>query len=286
MFFGCTSSVSRAGKSFALSAAALLALSLPMHAQWVTAYYINTSINVSDIPWSKATHVVDLGMSPTSSSGTIGGIAGSDADAFTSAAHAAGVKALLCVRDADCSPALFGSAITSNLSGFVGNIVSFVNAHNYDGVDLDWEAGNFGGADGANYINFVAALRNALGSGKLITMSVYWNYALANVVQNSNARVNQFNVMCYDMDQWNSDVYYNLATTLAPGDTTHNSCATQAGNFAGYVPAAKIGLGIPFYGRVWNGCANSSCSDGLHSFEQTWSSQSNNAIAYHDLVAS
>lgn len=286
MYSGSILSVSRAWRYFTLSAAALLSMSFPIKAQWVTAYYINTSIYVNDIPWSKATHVVDLGVSPSSSSGNIAGIAGSDADAFTAAAHANGKKALLCVRDADGNIGLFGSAITNNLSGFVGNIVSFVNAHNYDGVDLDWEAGNFNGPDAANYTNFIAALRSALGSGKLITMAAYWNYGLANVVQNSSSRLNQVNVMCYDMDQWNSDVYYNLATTLAAGDTTHNSCATQAANFAGYIPAAKIGLGIPFYGRVWTGCADSACSDGLHNLLQTWSSQNNNPIAYRDLVAS
>lgn len=255
-------------------------------AQWVTAYYINTSIPVNQIPWSKATHVIDLGLSPTDSVGDLGGIAGSDADAFTSAAHAAGVKALVCVRDADGNIGLFGQAITSNLNGFVGNIVNFVNTHNYDGVDLDWEAGNFNGGDNVNYINLINALRSALGSSRTITMSIYWNYGLANVVQNTNSAVNQYNVMCYDMDQWNSDIYYNLATYLAPGDTVHNSCSLQAGNFTGYAPAAKIGLGIPFYGRVWNGCADSGCSDGLHSLGQTWASQTNNPISYASLVAS
>jgi chitinase len=272
-------------KFLALSAIAIGILSVPARAQWVTAYYINTSIPVSQVPWSKATHVVDMGMVPDGS-GNISGIAGSDADAFVSAAHAAGVKALMNIFDNGSNLSAFGSSITNNLSGFVGNISSFVNAHNYDGVDVDWEGGNFSGGDVQNYINFLNALRSALGPNKTISMSVYISGGLGTVVQTANSAINQVNTMCYDMDQFNSDIYYNMSLYLAAGDNTHNSCASIAGFFANYISKAKIGLGVPFYGRVWNGCANSSCSDGLHSLGQTWASESNNYITYASLVGS
>ncbi len=289
MFLGSIASKIREGRlfyNFILGTVAFAALGSTASAQWVTAYYINTAISVNDIPWSKATHVIDYAVNPADNSGNLTGIAGSDADAFTAAAHAAGKKALLCVRDADGATARFGLSITNNLSGFAGNIVNFVNTHNYDGVDFDWEAGNFNSGDNVNYTNLITAVRNLMGSGKLITMSVYWNFGLANVVQTSANNLNQVNIMCYDMDQWNSDIYYNLATTSAAGDTTHNSCALQASNFAGYIAKSKIGLGIPFYGRVWNGCADSGCTDGLHSLGQTWSSENNSPISYASLVAS
>src|SRR5581483_9153060 len=125
MFSRSTSSGLTARKtafhSVLFGALALGCMSFPANAQWVTAYYVNTSISVNDIPWSKATHVVDLGMSPADTSGTLTGILGSDADAFTSAAHAAGKKALLCVRDRDGNISLFGQVLSSNLNGFVGN---------------------------------------------------------------------------------------------------------------------------------------------------------------------
>ena len=270
-----------------LMTAAFVLSGFQASAQWVTAYYINTTMFMNDLPWSKATHIVDLGLYPTDNFGDITGIAASDADAFTSAAHANGVKALLCVRDANGNLGAFGASISNNLNGFVANIVNFVNAHNYDGVDLDWEAGNYiSGGDDVRYTNLITALRTAMGSSKIITMSVYWNVGMARVVQNSNANVNQINLMCYDMDQWNTDIYFNSATNLAAGDTTHASCATHAALFATVAPRSKIGLGLPFYGRVWSGCANSSCSDGLHSLLQGWSSQSNTAITYAALVGS
>lgn len=258
------------------SIAIFFLLSLPLGVsadsqQWVTGYYIDSTISVSDIPWSKLTHAIDAFMWPADLTGNLTGIPDSNADAFTSAAHSAGVRALIGIRDNSSNLGLFSGVISNNLDAFVSTIVNFVSTHNYDGVDLDWEAGNFRGvADQNNYTNLISALRSALGTDKLITMSAYWLPGFGKIVQNSVSNLDQLNVMCYDMDQWNSDLYFNSATYGALGDLTHTNCASQTGNFAAYVPAQKIGVGIPFYGRVWSGCVDVLCSDGLHDPLQTW----------------
>ncbi|MBZ5600831.1 MAG: glycoside hydrolase family 18 protein [Acidobacteriia bacterium] len=245
-------------------------------------------MSLNDIPWSKVTHVIHFAINPSDPAGGITTVDPASADAFTAAAHQAGVKALLCVRDNNSIISLFSTVLRNNLNGFANNVASFVQAHNYDGVDLNWEAGNYNGLiDQNNYINLIMELRNLLGPTKIMTISVYWQYGLASVVQRTVSNLDQVNVMCYDMDQYNSDLYFNTATYSASGDTTHNSCATQAGNFSGYVPASKIGLGIPFYARMWTGCADIFCNDGLHDPLQVWfANPTQKTMHYNKLVAS
>ncbi len=166
------------------------------------------------------------------------------------------------------------------------NLVNFVNTHNYDGVDLDWEAGDFNNFIDQNaYINLIMALRDRLGTAKTISMSVYWQIGLVTVAQRNVANLDQVNVLCYDMDQFNSDTYFNSATYSAPGDSSHNSCAVMTSNVGSSIPAAKIGVGIPFYGRIWTGCVDFLCSDGLHDPLQVWwGTPTQHSLHYNDMV--
>jgi len=251
---------------------ASLPLSVSAGAQpWITAYYMDGSMSLSDIPWTKVTHVVHFAVNPSDPAGGITTVDPASADAFTAAAHQAGVKALLCVRDNNSIISLFSTVLRNNPTAFANNVVSFVLAHGYDGVDLNWEAGNYNQPiDQNNYINLIMNLRTLLGPDKIMTISVYWQYGLATVVQRAAANLDQVNVMCYDMDQHNADTYFNSSTYSAPGDTTHMSCAGITSNYSAYVPASKIGIGIPFYGRIWSGCSDFYCNDGLHELGQTW----------------
>ncbi len=255
---------------------------------WITGYYVDTTLNMTDIPWSKMTHVIHFKTYPTGSSGNIAGIPGGNADEFTATAHVAGVKAILSVADNNSNPSAFSAALANNFNNFVHNVVHFVEAHHYDGVDLDWETSSYGAGttDGANYIRFIKALRAAL-PGKVISIAVYWNNGLENVTGSAHSELSQVNIMCYDMDQWLSHTYHNDALYRPAGDTTNTSCQAEAAQFARHVPAAKIGLGIPLYGRIWSGCSNSSCSDGLHQPMQKWSgTPSQTTIYYKDLLNS
>lgn len=245
---------------------------------WITGYYVDTTLPMSDIPWSKMTHAVHFKIKPSDGSGNLTGIPGENADAFTAAAHAAGVKALVCLGDNEGNVSTMTTSMSNHLYDYVNNVVNFVNAHGYDGVDVDWETGSFGkDPDKTNYINFLNALKNALGPGRILTVAGFWNSGLESVFQAAAGSLSQVNIMCYDMDQWNPKLYYNDATYRAPGDTENDSCAAQAAQFASYIPAAKIGLGIPFYGRMWSGA---------NQLMQPKSGASQSFMPYKDLVAS
>src|SRR5579872_6534899 len=135
--------------SMSHSLAFFFLLSLPLGVSadaqpWITGYYIDGSMSLSDVPWTKDTHVIHFAIDPADANGTLEGISPANADAFTTAAHNAGVQALFCLRDNNSNLGLFSTVVSNNLSGFVSNVVNFVNAHNYDGVDLNWEAADFG----------------------------------------------------------------------------------------------------------------------------------------------
>ncbi len=66
-------------------------------------------MSLDAIPWSKLTHVIHQAVSPMDTIGGIGGISDADADAFTAAAHGAGVRALLCLRDNTSNLTLFST---------------------------------------------------------------------------------------------------------------------------------------------------------------------------------
>jgi chitinase len=82
---------------------------------------------------------------------------------------------------------IFRQAVTSaNRDTFASNIVSFMNAYQLDGIDLDWEypaENDIPGipsstkADVGNFVAFMSSLRNKMPDGKTISFTApasYW----------------------------------------------------------------------------------------------------------------
>ncbi|WP_163410354.1 glycosyl hydrolase family 18 protein [Flavobacterium ajazii] len=128
-----------------------------------------------------------------------------------------------------------------NRPDFIKKIVSFVEVHKLDGVDVDleWDAVTTG------YSGFVIELKNAIKSkNKLITAALPNNTRFANI---SNEALNAFdfiNIMAYDMTgPWAPE---------KPGQHSSFDDAKLGIDFWNKlqnVPKDKLTLGVPFYGH-------------------------------------
>ncbi|KAM7221628.1 hypothetical protein V8F06_003019 [Rhypophila decipiens] len=166
-----------------------------------------------------------------------------------------------------------------NRLAFATNIVNFVNKHNLDGVDFDWEypgADDIKGADpgteedGKNYLEFMKMVKRRLPAGKTVSFAApasYWylrHFPIAEI-----AKVADYIVyMTYDLHgQWDTENQYaaegcelgNCLRSHINKTETENSLAmvTKAG-----VPSYKVFVGISSYGRSFK-MAQGGC-DGPH----------------------
>jgi chitinase len=141
----------------------------------------------------------------------------------------------------------------------------------FDGIDIDWEYPVDGGMipgrpeDTKNLNAMAAELRRELDAvrpGLLLTAAIpatpedYKHYDLKTL----SRYVNNLSIMAYDL-HWNSEKITNLHSALwhdpadpskPPMDSHYGARAVEDFLRAG-VPARKVILGVPFYGKGWSG---------------------------------
>jgi chitinase len=165
---------------------------------------------------------------------------------------------------------------------FVASCVEFVQKYGFDGVDIDWEYPVSGGLDGTkhrpedkqNYTLLMQEFRRQFDAleattGKHYLLSIaapagpanYSNMELAALAQS----VDWINLMTYDFHggwdaatNFNSPLYASAADPTADPTvrTQFNTDSAVDGYLAAGVPADKIVIGVPFYGRGWSGVAD------------------------------
>jgi chitinase len=141
----------------------------------------------------------------------------------------------------------------------------------FDGIDIDWEYPVEGGVtpgrpeDTANFTAMAVEFRRQLDAvrpGLLLTAALpapaelYKNFELRKIA----ASMDFLSIMAYDL-HWDSEPMTFLHSPLFhdPADPSRQPFDTRNGDFAvrGFlaagVPAAKIILGVPFYGKGWTG---------------------------------
>lgn len=157
---------------------------------------------------------------------------------------------------------------------FANSATALLLKHHLDGVDIDWEypdqigAGNiYRPADKQNFTLFLKAIRdqldeqgkkdNRIGSNHyLLTAATGGDTAFVNHTELGKAQryLDYVNIMTYDLYHGNDKVtgHHSPLYQSAKGDHSRNSTADAVdGHIRAGVPASKIVLGLPFYGRGW-----------------------------------
>ncbi len=157
---------------------------------------------------------------------------------------------------------------------FARSVVEFLRRNDLDGFDLDWEYPGLPGngnphrpADRGNFTALLAELRRALdadGSARgrhlLLTIAAATSseYLAHTDMAAAQASLDLVNLMAYDFvlpeagDR--AGHHANLRAPAGDPDASSGEKAVKAFLAAG-VPARKLVLGVPFYGRAWAGVA-------------------------------
>jgi chitinase len=164
------------------------------------------------------------------------------------------------------------AATAASRQHFAKSCIDFAQKFGFDGIDIDWEYPVGGGLAGnanrpedkENYVALLAEFRsqfNALGDGKhhLLTIAAPAGPAIMDHLDMKGmaAYLDWFNVMTYDFHGgWEAKTGHNAPLYAPAGDKSKFDVDSAVlGYMAGGVPAAKIVMGVPFYGRGWSGVA-------------------------------
>lgn len=202
----------------------------------VVGYLPTWAGDVSQIQFSKLTHINYAFLIPTSSGGYQPIENPSKLSSMVSAAHAAGVKALISVGGGGGGGGFAGIvASAANRTAFVNSMISFTNQYNLDGVDIDWEYPSVG-TQANNFLLLMQQLSNAMHTnGKLLTAAVIGDGG--DYVVNGVFNVTDFLIiMAYDDNNFQH-------STWEVGARCMNYWLNRG------LPASKAILGVPFYGH-------------------------------------
>ncbi|HEV2481887.1 MAG TPA: glycosyl hydrolase family 18 protein [Puia sp.] len=203
----------------------------------VVGYLPSWSGSVGSISFSQLTHINYAFLIPNSDGSLQTIDNASKLSSMVSAAHAAGVKALISVGGGGGGGGFAGIVANStNRANFVNNMIAFCNQYGLDGVDIDWEYPS-PGTQAGNFLTMMTQLSSALhNSGRVLSVAVigeddndYIQSGMFNVVD-------MVMIMAYDDNNYLHSTYelgtQCLAYWLGRG-----------------CPASEAILGVPFYGH-------------------------------------
>ena len=233
-------------------------------AVWQASWYPMDRIRYADmthialsfvLPRAPATPTTSSPYAALDTNNAIGNLGATGMSAFTAAAHAGGVKALMSLGGGGAGQGFADGASSTNRAALVSDVLAACKKWNFDGVDVDWEDSiNF-----SDFKSFVHDLRAAAPAGFLITVpigSVNDNLGIdqesKDLWSTSYGEVDQLNVMTYvgsgNYPGW--VVWYFSPLFGAASDHPFDVSSTMDAWHALGIPKSKLGLGIGFYGRT------------------------------------
>lgn len=245
--------------SFALANAnPILAGYYPDWGKWETPEY-----PVDKVPYSKFTHVFWSFISPNADGSLRGDAADdpSELDEMVKLAHTAGTKVILSLGGAGlCENFATVAGNDALRTKFVTNLVEYAQAHNLDGLDMDWEYSEVPvpEADTIAYNKLLRDLRAALPKEKSLSAALpcspyYGKYFTVSVLVET---LDWLGFMTYDITgDWDDKARFD--SPLYPNtksDYTTWSWKETAEHWGKLgVPASKMVFGVPFFGFQFEG---------------------------------
>jgi chitinase len=178
--------------------------------------------------------------------------------ALNTAAHAAGVKMILSLGGwGNCAGFPGMSATAANRTRFVGQLVDFCKANAYDGVDIDWEfvENDQQKADFTLLIEALAAAFRAQTPALVLTMAAPSNNFYGRWIDFERLAddFDYIGFMTYDYHgAWSDHSGHNAPLYASGGDACGSIDQTFLYARSRQVPAAKILVGVPFFGRSFD----------------------------------
>lgn len=196
---------------------------------------------------------------------------------FVPAVHAGGAKAMLGLAENEGSTNFSRMAASATAQqAFVTNVMNLVNQYGYDGLDIDWEF-PASSADRTNLTSLVATLRAALGPGRVLSIAApTGNWAGQYYdIPSLMPYLDWVGAMTYD--------YAGIGWTTTADNNAPLYTASSAGSvndtmsyYLGRgVPKSKLLIGLPFYGRQY---------DGASALYQTLTNQQGGALSYASIA--
>lgn len=166
----------------------------------------------------------------------------------------------------------FSDAVLTDSSRqvFANSIVHFIQRFQLDGIDLDWEYPNQPGAGNIHRPedkqNFTAALKvireklDSLGAGQkhyflTIATAASQRYLDNTEMDQAQKYLDFINIMTYDFrGSWDPHTGHHaslLPSALDTGKFARGSAVAVEEHLRAGIPAEKLVMGVPFYGRWW-----------------------------------
>jgi GH18 family chitinase len=213
----------------------------------------NPALPVSEIEWQGLTHLVHYG-AVVNADGSLDLSTeeiSSKAPALISAGHAAGVKVLLALIQASWTDrtSTFEQAATQHRRSLLRHIADVVERYGYDGVSVDSEPVS------AVAVKLLAPdLRAALDGKILIAVASVDQAKIFSPLQDSFDRIS---IMTYDLTGAGNSYSWHNAALYSSDDSVWSVDLAVKRFVAAGLPAAKLDIGIPFYGwRLTGGGVN------------------------------